>query len=255
MNDKLYLGITYELWYTVLLSFLLLHSIFQFLKSYVFSHLPKRDCVLCSSYFVSLIHVLPVVAIALRESYIIITQHDDVIAAFGMQNTEAFKYGSAFLAGYMIYDIIEIIRNEEIYDALFLIHHPVSFIGAFVGMQGIYESLILPYYLGEIPVIFINIATISSILKPDANLLVVKLLSGLNFILFRLLWTPILPYFIITRCGSFDQCFPDMPRFAALFTVFTTLSVLNFYWFTKSLLDFLSPSETAENSPTAKKEK
>ena len=212
-----------------------------------------EKCVLCSSYFVSLLHVLPVVVASLRECYVIITTQDDVIGTFLMPNTEVFKYTSAFLAGYMIYDIIEIARNDEIYDILFFIHHPVSFIGAYIGMQGIYETLILPYYLGEIPVIFINLFTITKLLRPDSDTTILKMMAALNFILFRLSWTFILPYFIFSRCPTWVACFPDLNRFIALLVVFFSLSVLNYYWFSKSVLDFIGPADPKSDETSQKK--
>ena len=187
----------------------------------------------------SLIHVLPVVVASVRESYVIASEHDDIISAIERPNSELFQYTSALLGGYMIYDIIEIARNEQIYDPLFFIHHPVSFIGAYVGMTGIYETLILPYYLGEIPVIFINLFTVIAYTCPKIDVTLLQLSAALNFILFRLSWTFVLPYMLLTGCENVSECVKYPGSFAALTLVFFTLSVLNYYWFSKQVYVFL----------------
>ncbi len=208
--------------------------------------------ILAASYFASLVHVLPVVVAAVFQSYVIYNTHGfDIGASLRHENSDLIKYISAFLAGYMIYDFIEILRNEELYDVTFLVHHPISFLGALVGLFGYYEVLILPYYLGEIPVIFINLYMICSVCGIGSSYTVVlKLLAVFNFVLFRLSWTLILPFVFHQQCFTRGNCPHKLPIYILL-SVFTTLSVLNYYWFGKQIYaSFSAGSKLAHKKDT-----
>ena len=156
--------------------------------------------------------------------------HHDWALSLRSENSDLFRLISAYLAGYMIYDFISILTNQIIFNKIFLFHHSISFIGAVIGVFGYYELIILPYYLGEIPVIFVNILTIQKKTGYKAGVQISEFLAGLSFILFRLAWTPILPIVMYNYCYLEDNCTEPIPL-GLLVVVFFCLSALNYYWF------------------------
>ena len=183
-----------------------------------------------SSYTTSLIHVLPVAILSVVEIFTNDLLSSDWSASLRSENSDLFRLISAFLAGFMIYDFISILTNQIIFSKVFLFHHTVSFIGAVIGLMGYYELLILPYYLGEIPIIFVNIVTILSKLGVNTGVKLCERLAGVCFIFFRLIWTPILPFVLYYLCYLEDNCTEKVPL-AFLLLLFSSLSVLNYYWF------------------------
>ncbi|XP_075251604.1 uncharacterized protein LOC142344032 isoform X1 [Convolutriloba macropyga] len=172
----------------------------------------------------------------------------DLYAFFNQLESPAFAYTSCFLIGYMVYDLKNVLLSKKTRNMLYFYHHIVSILGVSIGLSGRFQPPILMSYLGELPIVFVNIRLLANFAnRPKLSEWMTPFIY-VTWTVFRLGFIP----FLLVMIYFYRQVYTihEPVYFWALSYVFLSLATMNLYWTYKMLSGTLKATNDISEKPS-----
>ena len=157
-----------------------------------------------ANYQVSLCHSIITALLAL---YLEATEfiHLDLFDFFNHPSSFKFNFISCFLLGYTIYDLHVVTFYKKTRSFLYVCHHLATIVGVSMGIAGHFPALITLFYVGYLPVVFVNVQMLADFAGWTMAVSVLKPVSFLAWMIFRL---GVIPY-VLQKTFSYHKLYPN----------------------------------------------